>query len=228
VAGIEEASVRALAKLEQVLPSRLRHRVGMLHAATVSVPGSGPAVSPAVLTAIAGAIRARERLRFDYESFHGTAGRREVEPHRLVHTRGRWYLVAWDVDRDDWRTFRADRLRPRTPNGRRFTPRGDPGGELAGYLERGVGTATWQYRARVTVHAPAAEVAARLPAAVVVAAVDEQRCTAEVGSDSAHELALWLGLLDADFDVSGVPELAEQVRRLADRYARAVGPIPPS
>ena len=112
VAGLEEASVRALAKLEQVLPSWLRHRVGMLHAATVSVPGSGPAVSPAVLTGIAGAIRARERLRFDYESFRGTVGRREVEPHRLVHTRGRWYLVAWDVDRDDWRTFRADRLRP--------------------------------------------------------------------------------------------------------------------
>ena len=79
----------------------------------------------------------------------------------------------------------------------------------------------------MTVHAPAAEVAARLPAAVVVVAVDEQRCTAEAGSDSAHELALWLGLLDADFDVSGVPELAEHVRRLADRYARAVGPIPP-
>ncbi len=222
VAGIEETSLRALAKLEQVLPSRLRHRVGAIHAATLSIPGSGPTVPAEVLTAIAGAARAHERLRFDYESFDGSAGRRTVEPHRLVHTRGRWYLVGWDVDRDEWRTFRADRVRPRSPNGRRFVPRGAPDGDLVRYLERGLGSAGWRYRARVTVHAPATDIAARVPAAVVVEPVDDRSCVAEVGSDSPYHLALWLGMLDADFDVDDSPELADQLRTLADRYTRAV------
>ncbi|RCV50191.1 helix-turn-helix transcriptional regulator, partial [Marinitenerispora sediminis] len=99
VAGIEESSVRALAKLEQVLPSRLRHRVTTLHAVTVAVPDSGAAVAPDVLTAIAAACRAHERLRFDYRDHAGQPSVRDVEPHRLVHTGRRWYLVAWDTDR---------------------------------------------------------------------------------------------------------------------------------
>ena len=222
VSGIEETSLRALAKLEQVLPSRLRHRVGALHSATVSIPGSGPTVRPEILTAVAGAIRAHERLRFDYESFNGGASLRTVEPHRLAHTRGRWYLVAWDVDRDDWRTFRADRIRPRTPNGPRFAPRAVPDRDLVARLERGLGAATWRYRARVTVHAPAGVVASRLPAAVAVEAVDEHRCFADVGSESPRLLALWLGMIDADFEVDDCPELADQLRTLADRYSRAV------
>jgi predicted DNA-binding transcriptional regulator YafY len=221
VSGIEETSLRALAKLEQVLPSRLRHRVATLHRATVSVPGTGPAVDADVLTAIAEAIPAQQQLRFDYQSFDGTAGRRTAEPHRLVHTRGRWYLVAWDVQRADWRTFRVDRIRPRTPNGPRYRPREAPGGDVVAFVERGLGTAVWRYRARVTVHAPAAEVAARLPAAVLVEAIDEQTCIAAVGSDSPRLLALWLGMLDADFEVGDCPELTDHLRLLAERYDRA-------
>ncbi|HEX8133791.1 MAG TPA: YafY family protein [Actinomycetes bacterium] len=222
VTGIQETSMRALAKLEQVLPSRLRHQVNALQTATVEIPASGPTVDPAVLTAVAGACRDQQRLRFDYRGHDGSASRRTVEPHRLVHERGRWYLVAWDLDRQDWRTFRADRVQPRTPTGPRFTPREPPGGELATYLLRGVGAATWRYRARVRVHAPAAAVAERVPPAVLVEAVDDHSCIVSAGSDTPHMLAVYLGMLDADFEVEEPPELVERLRTLAGRYRRAV------
>ncbi len=145
VTGIEETSVRALAKLEQVLPSRLRYRVNALQAYTVPVAGSGgPTVDAHVLTAIAGACRDRERLRFDYRDHDGAVSVRAVEPHRLVHIRGRWYLVAWDVDRDGWRTFRVDRVEPRTPTGPRFAPREPPEGDFATYVSKGVESALWR------------------------------------------------------------------------------------
>ncbi|HEX6418926.1 MAG TPA: WYL domain-containing protein [Acidimicrobiales bacterium] len=223
VAGLGEVALRALAKLEQVLPSRLRHRVDALHAAAVAVPRPGPGADPAVLARVAAAVRAGEGLRFDYESFDGTTSVRTVEPHRLVHTRGRWYLVAWDADRGDWRTFRADRIRPRLNPGPRGAPRPGPEGGAAAFVARGLGTATWRYRARVTVHAPAAEVAARLPPSVAVTPIDERTCAVEAGSDSPRALALWLGMLDADFDAGDDPVLAEHVRAVARRYARAAG-----
>jgi predicted DNA-binding transcriptional regulator YafY len=222
VTGIQETSLRALAKLEQVLPSRLRHRVNALHTATVEIPAPGPTVDPGVLTAIASVCRDHQQLRFDYRDHDGSASIRTVEPHRLVHDRGRWYLVAWDVDRADWRTFRADRIQPRTPTGPRFAPRELPGGDVASYLLRGVGSATWRYRARVTVHAPAAVVAGRLPPAVLVEAVDEHTCNLNVGSDTPQMLAVYLGMLGVDFEVGEPPELLEQLRTLADRYRRAI------
>ena len=118
-----------------MLPARLRRRVSALHARRVAIaPAPARRCDADVLTAIAAAIRDHERLRFDYADHDGTPAARTVEPHRLVHTRGRWYLVAWDVERDDWRTFRADRIRPRAAAGPRFTPRPDPGGRLAGYV----------------------------------------------------------------------------------------------
>jgi predicted DNA-binding transcriptional regulator YafY len=228
VTDIQETSIRALAKLEQVLPSRLRHRVHALQTATVEVPATGPTVDAEVLTAIAGASRDRQRLRFDYRDHDGSASVRTVEPHRLVHDRGRWYLVAWDVDRQDWRTFRADRVRPRTPTGPRFAPRDPPDGDVVTHLLRGVGSATWRSRARVTVHAPAALVAARLPPAVAVEAVDERTCVADVGSDTPQMLAVYLGMLDADFEVVEPAELVEHLRMLADRYRHAVARTEPA
>ncbi|MGH3333600.1 MAG: helix-turn-helix transcriptional regulator [Nocardioidaceae bacterium] len=223
ITGIEEASLRALAKLEQVLPSRLRHRLDTLLAATAVLPVAGPAVDADVLTAIAAAVRNREQLRFDYETAGGAASRRAAEPHRLVHTHGRWYLAAWDADRDGWRTFRLDRLRLRTPNGPRFAPRDEPEGGLVAHVERGLGSAMWRYRTRVTVHARAAVIAGRVPPAVVVEAIDDQTCAAYVGSDTPQQLALWLGMLDEDFTVHDAPELAEYLRTLALRYDRAAG-----
>jgi predicted DNA-binding transcriptional regulator YafY len=221
VTGIEETSVRALVKLEQVLPSRLRHRVDAVHAATVTVAGTGPTVDPDVLTTIAGAIRASERLRFDYAGHDGDTSVRTTEPHRLVSWGRRWYLVAWDNDRQDWRTFRVDRMSPRTPGGPRFTPRDLPEKDVSDFVQRGVGSATWRYRARVLIHGSTDYVKARLPVAVPVEPVDEASCIVEVGSDTPHQLALHVGLLDVDFEVLDAPELAAAFARLGDRYHRA-------
>ncbi|MEV4753781.1 YafY family protein [Micromonospora sp. NPDC049559] len=231
VAGIEETSLRALAKLEQVLPARLRPRVGALQAYTEPVPPDrpGPVVDPAVLTVLAAACRDRERLRFDYRGHDGSATVRAVEPYRLVSWGRRWYLVAWDVDREDWRTFRVDRVQPRTPTGPRFPPREPPEGGAAAYVTRGVSAAAWRYRARVLVHAPAEVVTARInPAVGVVEARDERSCVLDTGADTPHTIAVHLGLLDLDFEVTEPPELVARLRVLTDRYARATADAPPA
>jgi predicted DNA-binding transcriptional regulator YafY len=223
IAGIEETSVRALAKLQQLLPARLRHRISAFQSSTVPMPSPGPRVDPDVLAVIASACRDSERLRFDYRAHSGTASRRSVEPYRLVHHRQRWYLVAWDLDRDDWRTFRVDRLEPRSPTGPRFTPRQLPTDEeIAARVARGVGEAVWRYRARVIVHAPAAYVRARLPIPVEVKSLGEDRCAFEPGSDHPQMLALYLGMLDADFTIEDSPELVTALDTLVDRYQRAI------
>ncbi len=227
VTGIEETSVRALAKLEQVLPPRLRHRVGAVADYTVAIPPDSPApqVDPAVLTTLAAACRDHERLRFDYRSHEGTATVRTVEPHRLVTWGRKWYLVAWDTERGDWRTFRVDRVEPRTPTGPRFAPRDLPeSGDVAAYVARGASTAGFRFRARVRVHAPADVVTARIsPAVGVVESIDDHSCELACGADTVETVAVYLGLLGVDFDVTEPPELVRQLRILADRYRRAVG-----
>jgi predicted DNA-binding transcriptional regulator YafY len=223
VAGIEETSVRALAKLQQVLPARLRRRVNAFESYALPMPWRGPRVDPDVLTVIACACRDHERLRFDYRAHSGAAGRRSVEPYRLVNDRRRWYLVAWDTDRDAWRTFRADRIEPRTPTGPRFTPRAlPPDLQIAAQVARGVGQATWRYRARVIVHAPAGYVQGRLPIPVEVQPLGDDRCAFEPGSDYPEMLALYLGMLDADFAVVDSPALVDALRTLMMRYQRAI------
>ena len=232
VTGIEETSVRALAKLEQVLPPRLRYRVSAVADYTVPIPPDSPApeVDPAVLITLASACRDHERLRFDYRAHDDTSTVRSVEPHRLVTWGRKWYLVAWDTERGDWRTFRVDRIEPRTPTGPRFTPRPLPEeGDLAAYVARGVSSAGFRFQARVTVHAPAAMVNARIhPAVGVVEAVDEHTCVLATGADSVETVAVYLGLLDADFEVSEPPELVARLRVLADRYRRACIDVAPS
>ena len=223
IAGIEETSVRALAKLQQLLPARLRHQVSAFQSYALPMPARGPQVDPDVLTMIASACRDHERLRFDYRAHSGAASRRSVEPYRLVNDRRRWYLVAWDTDRDAWRTFRADRIEPRTPAGPRFTPRLlPPDREIVAQVARGVGEATWQYRARVIVHAPAAHVRDRLPIPVDVESLGEDKCAFEPGSDHPEMLALYLGLLGADFTIMDSPELVVALRKLTRRYQRAI------
>jgi predicted DNA-binding transcriptional regulator YafY len=227
VAGIEETSVRALAKLQQILPARLRHRVSAFQAYALPAPSRGPRVDPDVLTMIAGACRDHERLRFDYQAHSGTASRRDVEPYRLVNDRQRWYLVAWDTGREAWRTFRVDRIEPRPPPGPRFTPRAlPPDDQIAAQVARGAGEATWRYRARVIVHAPAAHVRDRLPIPVPVESLGEDRCVFEPGSDHPEMLALYLGLLGADFTITDAPDLVAALRELAARYQRAIQ-LPP-
>ncbi len=232
VAGIEDASLRALAKLEQVLPSRLRHRLTALSRYTTAVPPmdpSYPRVDADVLTAIVACCRDRDRLRFDYTAHDGQTSRRDVEPYQVVSWGRRWYLVAWDVDRGDWRTYRIDRIEPKIPAGPRFTPRPLPAEDLAGYVARHAGTATWRYQTLVTVFAPADQVAARLPIlATPVEPVDEGTCTVRLGADTVESLAVWLGALGADFRVDHAPELAAHLRTVAERYRRAAGRAGPA
>jgi predicted DNA-binding transcriptional regulator YafY len=222
VAGIEESSVRALAKLEQVLPSRLRHRVATLHAASVALTGTGPTVDPEILTAIASACRDHQRLRFDYRGHRGEVTTRTVEPHRLVHTPLRWYLLAWDGDRADWRTFRVDRITTQPSARSRFSPRTPPE-DAAAYVARGLTTAPYRYQARILMHAPVVVVAERTsPTATRLEAVDEDSCLLFAGADSLQEIALHVALKGIDFEVLDPPELADQVLELAARLHRAV------
>jgi predicted DNA-binding transcriptional regulator YafY len=221
VTGIEEASLRALVKLEQMLPSRLRHRIDAMRAATVSVPGAGPTVDSTVLSTIAGAIRASEGLRFDYVDHGGRQTLRIAEPQQLVVWGRRWYLLAWDVDRADWRTFRVDRITPKTPSGPRFKPRTLTDDDAASYVQRSAGSATWRYRARIRIHAPVTRVRGLLPVAVDVSSDGPDRCIIEAGSDTPHQLALYIGLLDTDFEILEPADLAEAFVRLAARYQRA-------
>ena len=224
VAGIEESSLRALTKLEQVLPSRLRHRVNLLHTVTVTVPGTGPTVDPDTLTTLARVCHDHHRLRFDYQSHDGESSTRTVEPHRLVHTGRHWYLVAWDVDRDDWRTYRVDRLRPRIPTGPRFTPRPPPDEDLARYLMRGVASRVYRYRARITLYTSAARAADFFsPRSGVIEAVDERTCVLHTGSNSLDEMALFVGLSGFRFHVHEPPELVTRIRDIAIRFTEANG-----
>jgi predicted DNA-binding transcriptional regulator YafY len=222
VTGIEETSLRALAKLEGILPSRLRRRVAAVQAVAVAGGAAGPTVAPDVLALLAGACRDAERLRFDYVTHAGGTARRLVEPHRVVLLRRRWYLVAWDVDRADWRTFRADRITPRPPTGPRFRPRELPETDVAAWVERGVGAALWDHHARVRLHAPAAEIRRRWPNSPGrLTPSAGGTCVLEVGADTFEQLALHLGLLAVDFQVLDPPELAAAVRALGERYLRA-------
>ncbi|TDD44704.1 YafY family transcriptional regulator [Kribbella antibiotica] len=214
VAGIEESSVRALTKLEQVLPSRLRHRVKLLQAVAVT-PSGAAAVQPEVLLAVAEACRDHQRMRFDYRNHDGTAARRTTEPHRLVNTGRRWYLIAWDLDRADWRTFRLDRLEPIIPTGPRFTPREVP--------EDKTNRAGYRYQARFLIHAPAEVVADQLgPSVATVVPHTATTTTVEAGSNSLDELALYVGLLGHPFEVQSPPELIAHVRALSARLSAAV------
>jgi predicted DNA-binding transcriptional regulator YafY len=142
VSGVGEASARALVKLEQVLPSRLRERAAAIRQATVPLPGT-PALDADVLTTIARACRECERLEFGYHDRQGGMTMRRAEPHRLVQAGYRWYLVARDIDRDDWRTFRADRIEGPQPTGIRFVPADPP--DAAAFVARAVTTAPYRY-----------------------------------------------------------------------------------
>ncbi|MGJ5893794.1 WYL domain-containing transcriptional regulator [Streptomyces sp. V2] len=220
--AVAEDAARALATLRQVLPSRLRHRIDLLRVTAVRPPADP--VGPEVLVELSRAIHAREELRLD----HTPGGLRRVQPHHLVTRGQRWYLVAWDLDRADWRTFRVDRVRPRTPAGPRFTPRELPGGSVAAFVTsrfRGNdGTATaWPCRGEVVLHLPAAEVAPFAEDAIVEE-LGPRRCRLTAGSWSWTGLAAAVGRFDAEIEVVGPPELAAAFAGLAARYARAAAP----
>jgi predicted DNA-binding transcriptional regulator YafY len=228
IAGIEEASLRALAKLEQVLPARLRRRVSTLQAYTVPVPrdAGGPVVDPGLLSTLAAACRDREGLRFDYDDHAGTGSRRDVEPYRLVTWGRRWYLLAYDLGRDDWRTFRVDRIRPRTPTGPRFPPRAIPGDDAAAFVAAKV-AGMWPYQATIRLHVPADSEPARQCASYGrIEPLDERHCRLHLGAEDPRGLAFLLGALEVDFDVDPDSDLAEHLRRTAARFSHAAGQPP--
>ncbi|MFD4240767.1 helix-turn-helix transcriptional regulator [Streptomyces sp. NPDC058525] len=227
VEGIGEASVRALAKLEQVLPSRLRRRVSALNEFTVPMlrGAEHSTVDPSVLTELASVCRDTERLRFGYRDHEGNVTRRTVEPHRLVCTERRWYLVAWDLDREDWRTFRADRIEPRAPHGPRFTPREPPAADLAAYVSQGVAQRVYAARAVVRLKVSAEEAARTVgPSDGVLEPVDQQSCLLRTGAVSLDVLVIHIMLIGCEFEVVEPPELTDRIRAARDLLGRAVDP----
>ncbi|HEX3811729.1 MAG TPA: WYL domain-containing protein [Mycobacteriales bacterium] len=225
VAGIEEAAVRAAAAIEQVMPARLRRRVQALQSATVTLPANGPTVEPAVLALLALACRDGERLRFGYVDRAGLETRRHVEPYRLVSTGRRWYLVARDIDRDDWRSFRLDRLRNPLSTGRHSRPADPP--DPARFVSAGVSSSPYRWQARVILDAPADVVAARVPATVaVVEVIDDGHCLLTTGSDSLDSIALHLASLDIPFTPLEPTELRDRCAALAARLTQAANSIP--
>ncbi|MCM1974182.1 MULTISPECIES: YafY family protein [unclassified Streptomyces] len=222
--GVDEASVRALAKLEQVLPGRLRHRVATLQAATTPLTsGDGASIAPETLTVMASTVAGRERLRFAYRAGDGTESRRLTEPYRLVSTGRRWYLVAYDLDREDWRTFRVDRVSEPFATGARFAPRELPTGDAAEYLRQSMYRRQETYEFVVTFAAPADFIAARLPKWVgAPEPIDDRTCRLRATTGDAVEwMAVRLAMADCEFTVHEPAELVQCVRDLGGRLTRA-------
>ena len=223
VTGIEETSVRALVKLEQVLPAHLRRRVQALQAATTTLTyGDGPTTDPQLLTQLAAACRDHERLRFGYEAREGERTRREVEPQALVNAGRRWYLVAWDCGRRDWRTFRVDRVSRPHASGRFQAGRELPGKDPAAYVARSLSARPNRYEARITLHASAEAMRKAMPRYLgAVEPLSADTCEYRTGDDRLDWLAARLAMLPVDFEVHEPPELVEHLQGLSRRLARA-------
>jgi predicted DNA-binding transcriptional regulator YafY len=239
VAGMGESSARALTKLEQVLPHRLRRQVNAIHSTMEKGPdntGSNvpdPEIDPVVLSTVAACIRDEHYLRFDYSVPVGTPVRGPgsgsgsdlpilVEPYRLVSWQRYWYLVARD-EADVWRTYRVDWMSLRMATGRRYRPRPMPGDDYTDFVLRDVATTGWKVHARITVFAPTQEVLSRIHAAVgVVESVDDNTSVLVTGADSLEIVAVYIGMLGLDFHVDGPPELVQHLKTIGNRYLRAI------
>ncbi|MFN8152124.1 MAG: YafY family protein [Solirubrobacterales bacterium] len=223
VAGIEETSVRALVKLEQVLPKHLRRRVQALGTVASPSPG-GPLVDPQVLSVVASACRDRERLRFAYTGRDGAESRRIVEPRSLVNFGRRWYLLAWDCERTDWRTFRLDRVERPAAAGGRCAERDLPGevGD-ADYVAANLSAGRQRYEARVTVRCAADELEGQPWLFGSVDAIDEETCEYRTSDDNLDWLAMRIAMLGHEFELHGPSELIERLGEMRDRITRAVG-----
>ena len=227
VDGLEETALQALTKLLQVLPKRLSGRVDALQAHTVRVAGRrrGANVAGKLLALVAAAARDREVVRFAYSDHSGSATERRVEPYQLVNWGQRWYLVAFDLQRDDWRTFRCDRMSETRSVGHRFRARELPAEDIAAYVASKTRQVQMKVTGRVVVHAPASVVEQRMGSWTQgsIEPLGEDRCRVQIGARSPQDIAFWLGALDCDFEVEDSPDLADAVRRVSERYARAAG-----
>jgi predicted DNA-binding transcriptional regulator YafY len=226
IAGIEETSVRALSKLEQVLPSRLRRRVSALSDATSTFGAEGPRIDPEVLATLAGACRDQVRLRYSYVARDERASQRIVEPAAVVYSGRRWYLVAFDLDRDDWRTFRLDRIRGRVRIGERGRRRTVPGGDPAAFVRERL-HGVWEGDARVVpgrirMGAPAARIRSRIPARyATVEAEGEGACIVTSRGNWSQGFLVWMATLDEPLEVLDPPEMVAAARAVAARLTPA-------
>lgn len=222
VAGAGEAALRALAKLDQVMPPRLRAEVRAVHSATEPLVGPGVEIDAEVLVTLARACRDTVRVRFVYPGRHGGRRERTVEPVRMVVTGRRWYLMAWDIDRDDWRTFRLDRMREVVATTWQFRPREHP--DPVSYVQRSVTESPYRYLARVRVHAPPNRVRELVPPQVGRVTDDEDGwCVPAVGGDDPDWLAMQIARLGFETEVLAPPELREAAGTLARRLAAMAG-----
>jgi len=222
VAGASEAAVRTLAKLDQVLPARLRSEVRALHDAIATLEGSRIEVDSDALLVLARASRDHTRVRFAYAARDGARTERRVEPYRLVATGRRWYLFAYDLDRDDWRTFRLDRVERPEVTTWRFTPRDHPDPVAA--VQRAITSGGYRHRAKVVLHLDAALVREMVgPAVGRVEAIDDARCMLTTGADSLTWLAVELARFGCEVEVLEPPELRDELGRLAGVLQRAAG-----
>jgi len=228
VSGIEETAVRALVKLEQVLPSHLRRRVQALTAATqtLNVYG-GPTVDPQALTVLAAAVRDHERVRFAYTARDRAGSSRETEPHSLVNAGRRWYLVAFDCGREDWRTFRVDRIDGPASTGARFHPRELPAKDAAAFVSRSLQSYPSRYEARVTVQCPAADLQGRRWLGGDITPLGEHRCELRTSDDGLDWLAMRIAMIPFPYTVHEPPEVIERLRVIAERITTGtVRPVP--
>lgn len=224
----DHAAQRALGTVRQLLPPRLRHRVDSIEVASLPRRSPTPPITPESLVAVTTSIHRRETLRFTYAGDDDRPAR-SAEPHHVVMSQGRWYLLAWDLDADAWRTFRLDRLTPRVPAGPRFTPREVPGGDAAAFVaalfKGSDGEDRWPCSGSITM-AVSAERVAPFAGDGTVADLGDGRCRVTAGSWSWIALAAWFGRFDAELSDPAPTELAAAFGTLSDRYARGVEPVP--
>lgn len=216
VGGLEDSSVSAMAKLEHVLPPRLRTRLEDVSDATTSTLSVSRAqVDHAALALIASTIRSRERIRLNYVDSRGNETERHIEPTRLVHTGRRWYLVAFDLDRDDWRTFRLDRVADPLATGMRAATRRGP--DPVELVQRGITVDAWAHPASVVLDAPVKRALREIPPTVgTVEAIDDDKCRLHIGADDMGWLASFLLGLSMRFDVESPPELKAELSRIGE------------
>jgi predicted DNA-binding transcriptional regulator YafY len=225
VAGYEQAAVAAMAKLEQVLPARLRERVLSLNDAVVLVrPGLGPSTDPEVLLTVAQASRRSERLRFSYQDGDGHVTERRVEPHGVVSTDRRWYLVARDLDRQDWRTFRVDRIAGPVLTGHRFVP--VAGVDAAAMIVEAMASLPYRWQAEVRLAADRRAAEAEVPRTVGTIEEIDGATVLRIGANDLEWLALYIAGLPFDAEVLHPPELRAALRRLARRLLQHNRPMP--
>lgn len=220
--GMEEPALRALVKLEHAMPARLRQQMDVLRSAILPLDAAGPVVEAALLVGLASACHEQLRVAFAYTDGQGRDSERSVEPHGLVHAQQRWYLVAWDGTRGDWRTFRVDRIVGAPRTGGHFAPRPSPdGGDLKAYVARSLTAPLAQVPARIVLHAPHAQLARRIPASAgTLRPLGEHSCELECAAHAPCTLVYWLMALEVDFQVLAPPQLMDQVRAAGERALR--------